>query len=76
MIIEFSDGARFSGNNAKDIVRQLKEIDAESPETLEQYMQGANARYNLANITLDTDDCVEFIKSLVSNNVVCIIEEG
>lgn len=74
MYIEIiGDNSIFEGVNMKELVRQMKDNDFTSPDTIREYMTIVKERIKLLhNKNIDTADVKSFLLSLEKNKIIRI----
>ena len=72
--IIFIDGTTVKGESFNDIAKKVKKQDASLPESIEEYMQVVDRRYNIVDVDLDTSSAKAFFESLSEKGFVKIEE--
>jgi len=72
--ITFIDGTTFKGESFDEIAKTVKKQDASLPESIEEYMQVVDRRYDIVNVDLDTSSAENFFRSLSDKGFIKIKE--
>lgn len=73
--ITFIDNTTVTGDTFAKIAKKVKKVDSSLPESVEEYMDTVNHRYDIVNVDLDTSTPRLFFKSLERHGFVKIEEK-
>ena len=72
--ITFINNRSFMGEDFDEIAKKVKKEDSSLPESVNEFMENMDYRYNLAGIDLDTSSPENFFRSIEEEGF-CKIEE-